>query len=61
VKAAPDGKAEHFIQTTLREWAYARRLSKLKPATVGFPARLSAFLQLADTTISGIDDSRLEV
>ena len=27
-----NGKAERFIQTSLREWAYAQALSKLTPA-----------------------------
>jgi transposase InsO family protein len=27
-----NGKAERFIQTALREWAYARALSNLRPA-----------------------------
>src|SRR4051812_11034338 len=32
-----NGKAERFIQTSLREWAYAPRLSILRPARPRHP------------------------
>ena len=42
-----NGKAERFIQTALREWAYAQRLRQLRPRAHELP------LWLHDTT--GID------
>ena len=44
-----NGKAERFIQTALREWAYRARLSQLGSA-VGRVALLAPSLQLASAT-----------
>ena len=41
-----NGKAERFIQTMLREWAYARAYEHLRPARQK-PANLASSLQLA--------------
>jgi hypothetical protein len=43
-----NGKAERFIQTALREWAYAR-LPELR-AAIGGIAHLASPLQLASPT-----------
>ena len=43
-----NGKAERFIQTSLREWAYAQRLPASDRATAAMPP-LAPPLQLAPT------------
>jgi transposase InsO family protein len=44
-----NGKAERFIQTAIREWAYARRYEKLNP-TARTPSALDSPIQLAPAT-----------
>jgi integrase-like protein len=38
-----NGKAEHFIQTLLREWAYRRAYASSRHRTEALPARLYYF------------------